>query len=327
MILCCAGVLQSLFLSFYFFSFKTARKFEQVIVGLIFLAVSLRLIKSLGWFYFDVNHPMFLNLGFVAHGFIAPLLVFYLDHRLSTPRIWKKLLLFVPPLLLLGASPFITLSNFWYQGGYKWLLYATLFYLLWAGFLLIKNRKVSGTNFSWYRDLFLGISLFCLLYFTNYVLGLNRYITGPIVYSLAIYYISFVVFRKQHFFQSEKKKKYQNIKLSDEQTQEFMDRVKGAMDDQLYLNSDFSLTMLSESTSIPKHLLSHLFNEVISQSFTDFTNSYRIEAAKVKLKDPAFSNLKIAAIAYECGFNSISAFNAAFKKKEEVSPSVFRNGE
>ena len=34
--------------------------------------------------------------------------------------------------------------------------------------------------------------------------------------------------------------------------------------------------------------------------------------------------LKIAAIAYECGFNSLSAFNQAFKSQTDFTPSQYR---
>lgn len=91
-----------------------------------------------------------------------------------------------------------------------------------------------------------------------------------------------------------------------------------------YLKNDFSLTELSQLTFIPKHLLSRFFSESMKKSFTDYTNEYRIVEAKKMLSDPKYANFKISFVAYEVGFNSISTFNTAFKKKENISPSQFK---
>ncbi|MEE8622193.1 MAG: helix-turn-helix domain-containing protein, partial [Syntrophobacteria bacterium] len=42
------------------------------------------------------------------------------------------------------------------------------------------------------------------------------------------------------------------------------------------------------------------------------------------LTDPANQDLTILAIAYDVGFNSKSAFNTAFRKYAEMTPSQFR---
>jgi len=122
------------------------------------------------------------------------------------------------------------------------------------------------------------------------------------------------------------KKKYKNINLSDEQIEQYQARIQKVMEEQKpFLQSDFNLSSLSDLTSIPKHLLSWYFSENLNQSFTDYTNGYRIERAKELLKNPSFQNHKIAVIAYECGFNSLSSFNAAFKKQVNTSPSAYKN--
>jgi AraC-like DNA-binding protein len=42
------------------------------------------------------------------------------------------------------------------------------------------------------------------------------------------------------------------------------------------------------------------------------------------LEDPAHQHKKIATIAYETGFNSLSVFNTAFKKFTSMTPSAYR---
>jgi AraC-like DNA-binding protein len=71
--------------------------------------------------------------------------------------------------------------------------------------------------------------------------------------------------------------------------------------------------------------LSQTINEQLRQSFSEFLNSYRIEEAKRRLRDPAFKHLSILGIAEDVGFNSKSSFNAVFKKHTNLTPSEFRN--
>jgi AraC-like DNA-binding protein len=51
---------------------------------------------------------------------------------------------------------------------------------------------------------------------------------------------------------------------------------------------------------------------------------YRVEEAKRMLVDPTRKHHSILAISEEIGFNSKSAFNAAFKKHTDMTPSEFR---
>ena len=49
-----------------------------------------------------------------------------------------------------------------------------------------------------------------------------------------------------------------------------------------------------------------------------------MEEAKKILMDPEMKNFTIASIAYDSGFNTLSAFNVASKKFTAVTPSQFR---
>lgn len=327
LIICGAGVIQSLFLSVYILWSKRIQFEERLLLGLLLIAISLRLVKSIGWYYFDVENQLFLNIGFAAHGFIGPLLVLYFARKSNLlSKLAHRLVLLLPAFTLLFATPILTLNNFWYIGGYKGLLYYTILYLLLATYYLMVIYKERKIYFPWYRNLFLGVSIFCLAYFTNFILGLNSYITGPIIYTVVIYLISFVMFSNHEIFTPlGDKKKYKNINLSADQIASHKEKIERVMLDQKpYLNSDFSLSELSLLTAIPKHLLSRFFSENLNQSFTEFTNGFRIEKAKNLLQDKRFQNHKISHIAYESGFNSLSSFNAAFKKIADDSPSEFR---
>ncbi|WP_370090117.1 helix-turn-helix transcriptional regulator [Ekhidna sp.] len=327
LILCCAGIIQSLFLAIYIFSTKRIQFEERLLLSGLLLAITIRLVKSVGWYFFDITDQIFLNIGFAAQGFIGPLLVIYFARKSS---LLKKsiyhLMILAPAILILLLAPFLSLSNFWYVGGYQALLYYTIFSIALSGYYLWIIYIEKKIYFPWYRNLFLGISIFCISYFTNYIFALNPYITGPVIYALVIYLISFIMFSNHEIFTPlGDKKKYKNINLTPDQIAHHQERIERVMEvEQPYLQSDFNLTALSELTAIPKYLLSRFFSENMNKSFTDFTNSYRIEKAKRLLADPKFDNHKIAYIAYECGFNSLSSFNSAFRKNVDTSPSEYK---
>ena len=93
---------------------------------------------------------------------------------------------------------------------------------------------------------------------------------------------------------------------------------------ELHKDHSISLGKLAKSLSMTPHSLSQVINEQLSSNFNDFINSYRVEEAKKMLMDPERKNFTIASIAYDSGFNTLSAFNVAFKKFTGVTPSQFR---
>jgi AraC-like DNA-binding protein len=92
-----------------------------------------------------------------------------------------------------------------------------------------------------------------------------------------------------------------------------------------FIDGDLTIQKLAEKLSIPANHLSQTINERLGQTFSDFVNSYRVEAAKRKLVDPAFRHLSVLGIAEAVGFNSKSSFNSVFKKHTKMTPSEFRN--
>jgi len=75
----------------------------------------------------------------------------------------------------------------------------------------------------------------------------------------------------------------------------------------------------------PIHHISQVINEKLNQSFFEMIATYRVEEAKILLKDPSKKVLTIEDIADEVGYNSKSAFNRTFKKHTGMTPSEFRD--
>lgn len=94
---------------------------------------------------------------------------------------------------------------------------------------------------------------------------------------------------------------------------------------ELYKDHNITLGKFSKGISITPHIVSQVINEQLCCNFNDFINSYRVEEAKKMLKDTGMKNYTVASIAYDCGFNTLSAFNTAFRKFTGVTPSQFRS--
>jgi AraC-like DNA-binding protein len=68
----------------------------------------------------------------------------------------------------------------------------------------------------------------------------------------------------------------------------------------------------------------HLLLEETGKSFTHHVLERRLEKAAALLRDPQWSNSKIADIAAEAGFNDLSYFNRAFRRHFGATPSDLR---
>ncbi len=110
-------------------------------------------------------------------------------------------------------------------------------------------------------------------------------------------------------------------KMTKEDIESYLKQIKILLtDDQLFLDQNLSLKSLAGQIDLHPNKLSWLLNDQIGKNFNEFVNSYRLEAFKVKALDPANQHLTLLGLAYESGFNSKTAFNAFFKRMENMTP-------
>jgi AraC-like DNA-binding protein len=119
--------------------------------------------------------------------------------------------------------------------------------------------------------------------------------------------------------------KYSGSRLSDSEAKQYTEKLTDYMKSaKPYLNPDLSLPQLATELNISSHYLSQVINEQFNLNFFDFVNGYRVEAFKEKITDPGFWNFSLLGIAFECGFNSKSAFNRIFKQTTGTTPSQYK---
>ena len=88
-------------------------------------------------------------------------------------------------------------------------------------------------------------------------------------------------------------------------------------------NPDLTLSHFSQSLAINPKKLSQIINQGFKMNFNDFVNYYRTEAVIEKFKSGEHNLQNFLEIAFECGFNSKSTFNRAFKKHTSLTPKEY----
>jgi AraC-like DNA-binding protein len=323
------GALQSAFFGFYLLSFKKGNKAANQLLAFLLLAFAVRMAKSVSY-YFAEGHeiPKLLeNIGYSAHIAITPLVWLYLnaylkkDYRFHWLKHGIHLLPFV---LIVLLSPFLT-SAFWLrQGGYTCSLYLMGAYLPFCFYLVWQHvNNLLGPQRLWLFCLLIGVLLVWAAYVGNFLFGQVSYITAPVVFSIVMYFMSYLGLSRNNIFIQETK--YKNSVFTGTEVEQFFNKLQELMlREKPYKDTQLTLPKLAKLSGASPNLLSQAINEKARQNFPDYINSYRVKEAQILLADSSYANQKIASIAFDAGFNTLSAFNLAFKKFTQSTPSEYR---
>lgn len=94
--------------------------------------------------------------------------------------------------------------------------------------------------------------------------------------------------------------------------------------EQPYLDPEFTIEKMAKRMSIQRHHLTEVINGRLEKNFFNFVNEYRVNAVKQVMASPDGQKRTLLDIAQDCGFNSKSSFNLAFKRITGVTPSQYR---
>ncbi|MCP4216779.1 MAG: helix-turn-helix domain-containing protein [bacterium] len=120
-------------------------------------------------------------------------------------------------------------------------------------------------------------------------------------------------------------KKYKRSALTEDKSSVYLRKAMFQVEEKkIYRDPNVSLKTLSSQLMISPRTLSQVINEQLKRNFFDLINQYRIEEAQMLLTEPGAGDRSILDIGYEVGFNSKSAFNRAFKKITQMTPSQYR---
>jgi AraC-like DNA-binding protein len=123
--------------------------------------------------------------------------------------------------------------------------------------------------------------------------------------------------------QSEKIK-YEKSGLGTLELQSIHQKLTEIMEEEkLYKNSELTLSELSQKLNVHPNTLSQVINTVEQKNFYDYINYQRVEEFKRIILLPENQKFTLLSLAFECGFNSKTAFNRNFKKATGLSPSAY----
>ncbi|PHN03144.1 helix-turn-helix domain-containing protein [Flavilitoribacter nigricans] len=224
----------------------------------------------------------------------------------------------------------------WLKENFRLLIYlmGTMYLIL--GFRLVSRAIREGqlslfkirqkSKLRYVRNLILVTVLFLLaiivVYF-NYETDAGDHYIGVVLAYGVLAIGSFITSESRIFENAWIADKYETSGMASEHRTVLEKLRRLLADDPCYLQPDCSLKTLAQKLNIPANYLSQSINTELSQNFNEFINTYRIEAAQLRLLDPDYQHLNIEGIGNSVGFRSKSAFYAAFKKQTQLTPSQF----
>jgi len=333
------GWFNGIILAVYLLLFFKKRTVATQLLGWMILALSLRIFKSVVWWFTPSLPNIYIQCGIVACMFVGPLLYAYLQAStrglIKLPRGWAFILIvytLIGLLLLIGFTQdrHIPLWKYYIIPAiyYQWFIYILLSILLIAP--KIKQLRTSKTTLSpndkWQLTI-VGCSTLIAMGYALPFFGFNTtpYITGPIVFSLLIYLgllIRSYRNKTEELIQSDPEK-YLHKKIEPTKAAEKIQTLHQLMEEkEIYLRPELKLAEVAALIGLSSHQLSQLLNDNLNKSYHTYINDFRIQKACDWILQK--QELKLESIGYEVGFNSKSSFFTAFKKRTGLTPKTYK---
>lgn len=190
--------------------------------------------------------------------------------------------------------------------------------------IILKESQSEESNLTlnWMRWF---IVLFTILIASLYLFQLKPLFPGKFIFRIfTLLYVGVIIYygSKNYKFLP---KNPQSQELGDNKRAELKKVLLDYMEDNKpHLNQNLTLSVLATELNINSKYLSYIINKEFNCNFSTFINAYRVTEAKDYLSDPSKNIYTIESIAQMTGFKSKSAFNYAFKKETNLTPSKFK---
>ncbi len=329
------GAINGIFLSLYFAFFTRQKTKTNYILGALLFVLSIRIIKSV-FFYFNPNlSQTFIQLGLSACLLIGPFLLLYVRAALHGKESWKSNWAFhILPFIFLAIVawffiPYRSYRALWSSYLVRGVYIIWLLYILRCGFLLqplfkkMLSRKGKLNDFEVLLvSTCIGVAVIWLAYFTS---RYTSYIVGALSFSFVFYVLLLLAFFKRNknsiFF--EKEVKYANKKIDSTTAASLASNLNQALlGKELFKKPNLKLSDLAKELDIPPYLLSQFLNDNLNKGFSRFINEYRVQHAEKLFATR--TQLTLEAIGQESGFKSNSTFYSAFKQIKGSTPASYK---
>lgn len=331
-----AGLLHGLAFAIYLCFFKKKKTISNYFLALILIFMAFRIGKSVMLNFGDDLEPIFIFAGLAFLLLIGPLLRWYVAAMTQVDFKLPRWYFLEPvPFALLFISSFFIDKN-WFEANNKeavivfagvlFFIYLHFAFYIFMAYRLLRKVKKDHANtlrtksqkaiIVWLQLLIIGFVVIWVSYFLNIIEDAVPYIVGPLMYSVAVYFLSLKAYQLKATDMDG------NVFKKNDDMQLFAQISKLIADHKLYLEPDVSLSSISKMINKNVQKTSEVINQYSKLNFNDFINQYRIREAKKMLSSE--TRYTISTIAYDAGFSSLSSFNSAFKKFEGITPSLYR---
>jgi AraC-like DNA-binding protein len=320
--------------------FKPQRNVTDYLLAGVVLMLSIRVVKSV-FYYFNPDLPLyFLQIGLSACLLIGPFLMSYvvvslLNQKKTPPKQIPRLLRYwqwhlgwwVGLVLSLGALfPYETHPDYWtaaFNYIYQiWMLYIVLTgYLLYQYFSLAVIKELSSQDEQfWLLNVYGGNFLVWVAYYTT---SYTSYIVGALSFSVILYWLFLTLYLRRQSNKTNKPKVAYPNKLSREEVSRLEVGIVQLMTtEKLFQNANLTLPETAKHLRVSPQKLSQFLNDNIGMPFNHFVNEYRIKEAQRQLKSS--KKVNIESLSEDVGFNSASTFYSAFKKVTNTTPAKYK---
>ena len=330
------GATNGFALSGYFLFKKKEKRVSDYFLGGLLLMLSIRVIKS-AFLYFNAHlFDFFIEFGLAACLLIGPFLFLYVRSMTQASSSirqdwWWHVVPYI--LIILLFSYFYSYhdhKNYW--GWFVEFIYKQwMIYIFISGYWLVPilkkawERKIKLTDEEfWLLNIFIGTTVIWLAYETS---DYTAYIVGALSFTF-ILYISILLWlykRSNRVVATDTPLKYANSSLNEADIQARMQQLcEYVVEEKPFLDPDLTLDKLSEQLGMNSKELSQVINQSTGQNYSQYVAKLRIEEAKRLLSMPSYDHYKIAAVAFESGFNSLASFNVYFKKMVGTTAQAYR---
>lgn len=297
-------------------------------LALLVLAVGVRTGKSVAFYFWPDIPRIVLQVGLTACFMIGPCLFFLVrSSQGDSPGLGRADRWHIAALLSVAVAvnvflPYVDNIDLWRSVITPGINYAWLAYLLLATAQLYLHRmRIRGASSG---PLLLGALVgIWIIWVAYYTAGYTSYIVGALSFTF-IMASSVLVYLRLRSGQAAIEP-YQDRRIPEpEATAQLQALAELMARERLHLDPALTLPRLARRLGTPQTRLSQLLNDNNQTSFKQYLTQLRVVEAKGLLRQTPAKPLEV--VAEEAGFQSMSTFHSAFKKREGITPATFRSG-
>lgn len=324
------GITHALFIAALLWFWKRGNRYLNRVLSVLLVAFAVRTSKSLLFFLLEQTPEIAPAFGVTGQAAIGPALFLYVREFLGKDREEsrfqiKDLIHFVPAVIILSVIPFHTEGTLHYT--YIFVI-AHLFgyWCCTAAYVYSKNgnlKERESTN--WLTHLLVGSFIIWCVYLSQLFSGSTLfYLAVTSISAFTLFWLSFKAMLNYNVL-SRIPDLSGNNTIHGVSIDELTEKVEQLFkEDKVFTDPNLTLDSLAEQVDTPSYIISKVINHRFHQSFPEYVNTYRIREAERWLRDPSNKHFSIEAIAFECGFNNLSAFYNVFKKFHDQTPAELR---